>query len=257
MQTAKKKNFLEWNNDVFVSSIKKIDLNIILIITLDAIFYFSAGYLAIEWLKRIQAKLFAFNMPQNIMSLGYDRAQQLVKEVQGLYYLIIISFILLLIAIIFLASILKGIIWAKTTNAKITFKLISKFFLLNLIWMGFWFAIILLISLAVELSSAVIFMAIALAIAFFLSNTVYTIFMKEQKLRAIIDVIKINAGRIHLFLLPYAVILLILYLIIRISVLIKFKFSDILLGIIIIIYIAVVRNYLSALVLDLTKPKTL
>lgn len=253
----KKLNFLEWNSNIFVSSIKKLDLNILLIIILDALFYLSAGYLILTWLSRIQAmsriqaKLFGFNVPQNIMSIGSERALQTVAEVQKFYYLIIISFILLLIAVIFLASIFKCIIWAKTTNTKITLKLISKFFGLNLIWMGFWFAIVILISLLIQPSQAVFFMAAVLAIAFYLTNIVYAIFMKEQKLHAIISAVKLAVTKIHLFLLPYALVSLVFFIIIRLSALINFKFSQILVGLIVLSYIAVARYYLSAAVIEI------
>ena len=112
MKRAKKLNFLEWNNDVFVSSIKKIDLNIILTIILDALFYFLSGYLLILWLQRIQSKMAAFNLPSDAVALGYQKAQHLIGEIRTFYYLIIFSFILISISVIFLASILKGIIWA-------------------------------------------------------------------------------------------------------------------------------------------------
>ena len=133
----KKSNFIDWNNKIFISSLKKIDLNIIPIILLDALFYFLSGYIFIFWLQRIQAKMAAFNLPQDLASLGYEKTQELAQEARAFYFLLIFSFIVLLIAIIFLASILKGIIWAKTTKTKITLGLISKFLGLNLIWMGF------------------------------------------------------------------------------------------------------------------------
>ena len=118
MKKPKKSNFIEWNNDIFVYSMKKININIILIVILDALFFFLSGSILIFWLQRIQAKMAAFNLPTDVISLGYERAQQLVAEVKTFYYLIIFSFILILIAIIFLASIFKGVIWAKTTKTK-------------------------------------------------------------------------------------------------------------------------------------------
>src|SRR3989338_3931585 len=123
----KSQNFLEWNNDVFISSMKKIDANIILTVILDTLFYAISGYIVIFWLQRLQDKIQAFNLPSDVMSLGREGARQLVSDEKSFYFLIIFSFILVLLIIIFLASILKGIIWAKTAGAKISFRLISKF----------------------------------------------------------------------------------------------------------------------------------
>lgn len=249
MQMKKSQNFLEWNNEVFVSSMEKINFDIIMILILDSLFYFISGYLFLLWLQRLQAKMAAFNLPTDVVSLDFQRAQQLASEVKSFYYLIIFSFILVLLAIIFLASILKGIIWAKTTGTKISFKLISKFLGLNLIWMSFWFLVIFLISWLVEPVSAPKFMIAAIALALYFTNTLYTIFMKEQSLKSIFEAIKLNINKIHLFLLPYAAIALLLFVIIRAGSLLKFSYSVFILGLVIIIYAAFVRYYVSELVL--------
>ena len=236
-----------------MSSIKKIDLNIILIIILDFLFYFLSGYLIILWLQRIQAKMASFNIPTDVLALGAERAQQLVSEVKGFYYLIVFSFIVLLIAIIFLASILKGVIWAKVTGTKITFKLISKFLGLNLLWMGFWFVIVFFISFLANPVSAPISMISAIMLGIYFTNTLYTIFMKNQSLKLLLGSIKLNITKFHLFLLPHIMIFLLLYVIIRLSNLLKFKYSTILLGSILIVYAAAVRYYASTLILEIKK----
>ena len=253
MKTNKKPNFLDWNYNILTSSIKKIDLNIFLIVILDFLFYFLSGYLVILWLQRVQAKIAAFNLPSDIVSLGYDRAQQLIKETRIFYYLLLFSFILILIAIIFLASILKGIIWAKTTKTKISLALISKFLGANLIWMSFWFALVILISLFVEPTSAPMFMIVAIVLGLYFTNTLYTIFMRKKKLKSILEAIKLNIVKIHLFLLPYFVLLLLLFIILRAGNLLKFNYSTFLLSFLVIIYAAFVRYYVSTLVTDIEK----
>lgn len=255
MKKQKKSGFMEWNNSVLVNSLKKINFNIFIIIILDILFYASAGYLFLFWLQRLQARMAAFNMPTDIISLGIERAQQAVSEVKAFYYLIIFSFVLVLIAVIFLASIFKGLIWAKTTGARISFRLVSGFLLLNLIWMGFWFAVVFLISYAGEPAFAPVLMASVIILSLYFTNTLYTIFMKTQSLQSAFGAIKANVAKFHLFLLPYSIIFLLLYAIIRLGTLVKFKYSIILLGLAIIVYAAVVRYYTSALVLEIEKPK--
>lgn len=255
MKKAEKQNFLEWNKSIFVSSARKISLDIILIIALDALFYALSGFLVYFWLQRMQEKITAFNLPADIMALGYERAQQIASEIKAFYYLIIFSFVLLLIAIIFLASILKGAIWAKTTGTKITFRLISKFLALNLIWMGFWFLVIFLVSWLVKPALAPAFMAGAAALAAYFTNTLYVIFMKSQSLKCIIHAIRLNIAKIHLFLLPYIAIFLLFFIIARLGSFLKFGYPAILLGLILITYASVVRYYVSELVLEIEKSK--
>ncbi|MBI2659040.1 hypothetical protein HYX05_02995 [Candidatus Woesearchaeota archaeon] len=256
MKKTKKLDFLGWNSNILISSLKQINLNIVLIVIIDALFYLISGYLVIFWLQRVQAKMAAFNIPADITSLGVEKAQQLVSDVKAFYYLIILSFIIILIAIIFLASLLKGIIWARITKTKISFALISRFLGLNLIWMSFWFTLVFLISLFVQPTSALTFMLITIILGLYFSNTLYTIFMKKQGISgikytvklnikkassssihdllvatklasidflntlkqiqiftSIRDTIKLNITKIHMFLLPYAVISLLLLII--------------------------------------------
>jgi len=220
-----KSNFLEWNNQVLVSSIKKIDFNILLITILDALFYFLSGYLVIFWLQRIQAKMLSFNLPTDVSVLGVERTQQLAAEAKAFYYLVVFSFILLLIAIIFLASIAKGIIWAKTTKTKISFALISKFLVLNLIWMGFWFAAVFLASWLVEITTATKFMVIVIVTGLYFTNTLYTIFMKEQNFKSITKSIKFNFTKIKLLVTPYLIFFIFLFIISNLSALTKLNQS--------------------------------
>lgn len=245
-----KQNFLEWNNQILISSFKKLDLNIILIIILDIFFYFLSGYLFIFWLQKIQARMASVYLPSDLLSLGPEKAQQVVSEVRTFYYLIVFSFILLIIAIIFLASIFKCIIWAKTTKTKFSFSLTSKFLALNLIWMGFWFIVIFLISLLIEPSFVARFAIGAVILSLYLTNTLYTLFMKSPKIKTIFHSITLSVTKIHMFLLPYAIISLLLFAIVRLINFMNFKYSQILLGLIIVIYAAFVRYYVSTLVME-------
>lgn len=221
MKKPQKPNFLEWNRNVLISSIKKIDLNIILIVILDFLFYSLSGYIIILWLQRAQEKMAAFTLPADVLSLGYRGVEQLVSEAKAFYYLLIFSFIVLLIAIIFLASLLKGVIWAKTTNTRLTLALISKFLALNLVWMSFWFIVVILISVFALPASAPILMAITIILGIYFTNTLYAIFMHNRKFSSIKDAIKLNVKKIHLFLIPYVVFIALLFIIVVLSSLIK------------------------------------
>lgn len=248
-------NFLEWNNGIFISSIKKIDANILWIIILDALFYFLSGYLTIFWLQRIQAKMSGMLIPspEALASLGYEKAQEVLGEAKAFYYLLIFSIVLLLIAIIFIASILKGVIWAKTTKTKISFGLISKFLGLNLIWMGIWFLVFFMIAMFMEPASAPLFMVIAITLSLYFTNTLYTIFMKTQRLKSIIEAVKLNITKIHLLLLPYAAIFALLYVMSRLFGLVKFPYSQTIFGLVLVAYAAFLRYYVSELAAEVQK----
>lgn len=242
-----KSNFLEWNNNVLVSSVKKISFNIFLIVFLDALFYFLSGYAVIFWVQRMQAKMASFYIPQNLLALAPEAAKQLASEVKGFYYLIVISLLLLAAAVIFLASILKGVIWAKTTGTIITFRLISGFFIVNLAWMGFWLVLAFLIAYLAEPVYAPALMIALIILGFYFTSVLYTLFMKEQRFKSILHAVRLGVSKFRLFLLPYAAIYLALYIIIKLGNLLKFRYSSVLIGVVLLFYAAAVRYYISVL----------
>lgn len=248
-----KTHFLEWNNRVLQNSFKKIDLSIILVIISDLLFYSSAIFLFTFWFDRVTVKMSSFNFPNNVGSLGLEIARQLLREEIKFYYLLVFSFIVLLMAIIFIASILKCIIWAKTTRTKITLGLISKFLMLNLVWMGFWFALTFLVAYIVQQEAVPSFLTAITIIGLYLTNTLYSVFMKQQSLKSIPYSIKLSISKLHLFFLPYTVIFLLLFIILQLSRIIAFNYSSIFFGLIAIIYLSIVRYYTSTLVNEIGK----
>ncbi len=251
MRKIKKFNFIKWNYNTLISSLKKINLNIFLIVLLDFLFYFISTYLFIFWFQRLQQNIAGFNIPTNLLSLSQEKAQQFLSGIRIFYILIILSFVIFLLIIIFLASILKGIIWAKTTKASITLKLISKFFLLNIVWMSFWFVVIISMSVLIEPQSAPLAMGIVIIIALYFTNTLYTIFMRSHSFKAIIEALKLNIAKIHLFLLPYFFIMVLFFIIMKLSNLLKFIYSDIIFALIMLFYIAITRYYVSTLISEI------
>ena len=251
----KTQNFLEWNNEILVSAVKKINFGIVFITALDILFYFLANFLILFWHKGIEAKLLSFNMPQNLFALGAEEARQLTGDARLFFFMIALSFLLLLVAIILLASILKGIIWAKTTNTRLSFHLFSRFFVLNLLWMGFWFLLALLISWVIEPVSARVLIVIAALSALHFTNILYPLFMKEQKFSAVFSALRLGTAKVHLFLLPYASISSLLYLLIKAGSLLKFRYSPIALDAVLLAYMAITRYFISELVFSVKERK--
>jgi hypothetical protein len=246
----KSKNFMDWNNDIFVKTIKNIDKNIIITVMLDITFYFMSALIVIFWFTRIQDRILAFNLP-NLGSVAPEQANILLGEVRSFYYLIIFSFILVLAAIIFLASIFKGIIWAKVTKTKPTMHLISKFLVLNVIWMGFWFLLLLITSLTVMPPSIPAFILAILATSSYLTNNMYPMFMNKPLLKTIMHSIKFSIKKIKWFILPYAVIFLTSFIIVRAGIFISFQYSAYLLTLLFLIFLAFVRYYSFSLVKEI------
>lgn len=248
-----KKGFIEWNSSILVGSLKAIGLEIFLIVLLDALFYVISGYLFIFWMQRVQSKMASFNIPADLMSMGAERAGQVVVDIKAFYYTVLFSFILLLLAIIFLAAISKAIIWAKTTRVKISLRLISRFMVLNLMWMGFWLLLILAASILVEPASAPFFMAGIAVIGLYFTNILYPIFIKTQEYKSIATAARLGISSMHLFILPNALALLLLYVILKVAGLVHFSQSAILAFILVLLYAAAARYYFAGLAYSVSR----
>lgn len=199
----KSEGFIRWNYSIFVDSLKKIDFHIIWIILLDMLFYLASGYLIIWWFQRISAKIQSFELPSDIDLVSEKAAEQLGNQIAELNFILRLSSVFLLLAIIFIASIIKGIIWAKTTKTRFSFNLLSKFLILNLIWMGFWSFVMYLIFKFVRPELVSVFLLIALFVASYLTYTLYAFFMQTGKIKYSLASIKINFSMINYFLLPF------------------------------------------------------
>ena len=251
MEKSKKIGFLQLNNEVFSNSIKRIDLNIILIVVLDALFYFALNFILVFWQNAVELKRSSINVPapEELAILGYGKTQEILSQGKSFLFFMIFSTILVIITIIFLTSVFKGIIWARTAKTNLSLNFLSKFLVLNLIWMGFWFLILILISLLVDPYFVALYSAIAILVGLFFAGTIYTIFMKKQNLKSITAGIRLNIAKIHLMLLPYGLIFLVLYIILKISGIFNFQYSAIVLYAVLIAYSALIRYYISELVL--------
>ena len=249
----KHQNFLDWNYKILVNSLKKIDFNIILIVLLDALFYLFSIFIFNYLLKTIFLRMASINLPQGMESLPLDKLQLIVKDSQNFFYMLILSFVLVMLAMIFLASIIKCIIWAKTTKTKITLKLISKFFILNLAWMGFWLALIVAIAFFVDQYSVALFSYIALFLGIYFTNSLYSIFIKNPTFKAVKQALKLSTQKIHLFILPYVLIFLVLYIIIKLSSLPQSQYLSFMFAIVLLLCLAAFRYYISGLVFELKK----
>src|SRR3989344_5844772 len=221
MKRTKKKenfNFFSWNYGIFIDSLKKIDFNIIWITILDTIFYLASGFLMLLWFQRISAKIQSF---PDIGSVTDQAAQRIADQVAELNLIIRLSFVLLLVAIIFLAAIIKGIIWAKTKKISLSFSLLSKFLALNLAWLGLWFLVIYMVIQMVQQQLIPFFLLAVLFLSSYMTYSLYSFFMENQSISGTLKSLKLNFKKIHYFILPYVFIIALWWLSVFLSTLIR------------------------------------
>ena len=107
-------------------------------------------------------------------------------------------------------SLFKGIIWSLSANKRFGLKFFKKFLLLNLIWVPIWFLAILLLDVIIKPETAIIYILILTVTAFYFTEILYPLFLKENKLKNIKEAFKLGVKKIRYFVFPYAIIIFML-----------------------------------------------
>lgn len=260
MEKNRKTGFLEWNNSILLDSFKNIDLGIIFIIILDAAFYLLATLSYFLWDRFMKAKAAAISLPSDpnelvnlISSLGPEKSQLIASQVKSYFFMLVFSFILLILLIIFLASIFKSLIWATIAKTRITLKFISSFLLLNLIWMGFWVLMIFLISYLMQPASVPIFLIISFVLSIYFTNIIYPHFLQSHKIGTLGRSLKLGIAKFRLFILPAILVFLNFFILLWLTGKLRFDYGFLVGNLVLITYAAWVRYYAYELVTGIEK----
>src|SRR3989344_6848933 len=203
-----KGNFITQNYLLLINSFKRINLRFFLILAFDILFYFILMQTGNFFLKIIEKKAANVDLAQNLLGLDQQAASGLLTSLRGFFFFLIISAILFLVLEAINLSVFKGLIWTATANKKFNFKFFKKFLLLNLIWLPSWFLLIFLFAVIINPETSPIFMMIILGMAFYFNNILYPMFLKENKLRKIKKAFKLGIEKIHHFIVPYGIIII-------------------------------------------------
>src|SRR3989338_5790668 len=206
-----KNSFAKQNYLAFTGSFKRIDLRFFLILSLDILFYFIFVQLGNLFIKALERKAADVDLAQNFLGLNQQAAASLLSSVRGFFFYMIFLAILFLILIVIAWSIFKGMIWSVTAGKKFGLEFFKKFLLLNLIWLPAWFLLLLLAAIAIKPATAAIYLIVLSATAFYLTNILYPLFLKESRLNKIKEAFKIGIKKLHHFIIPYAVIVFLGY----------------------------------------------
>ncbi len=216
------KHYLKNSYKLFINSFKKINIKIFFIMFFDLVFYAMATLISITTFNLIKKKALAVDMPQNILQLGAENIEKTMLDLRAFLFLLIGMIILMFLIIIIDWSIFKGLSWGITLKRKFNFKFFLKFFLLNLVWWGVFIFLLIAVSNVFRQSVIPIYIIVLTLIWIYFTNIIYTLFVKEEKFKSVKKAFKIGFTKIHYFILPYTVLILILSIIISIMNLITF-----------------------------------
>ncbi|MDP7115874.1 MAG: hypothetical protein QF915_02355 [Candidatus Woesearchaeota archaeon] len=220
---------------------------------LDLGFYVAFYIGMILWVLALQIKSKIIGQV-DLNSIAYQKTSELTSTlgtVQGFLFYLILFLVVFLIYALLDVTLIKGYIYTRITETKFTKKYAIKLFKANLIWYAFIVAI--LLFLLVLLKNLVIApMILFIGISFLLYVTVIfqIVFAIDQK-KIIKRVFFVAIQRIHKFILPLVLLIIIFSIITVISRGLQYvpqPIAQILSGAILLLFFAFGRFYLAAVV---------
>lgn len=209
-------SFLKINYNSFINSIKNINFNIAIMVFYDILFYFFSGLFIYSSFKYLEKKASVINLPDNILELSIQQAEFLSSNLKGLYFLIIFMAIFLILLLVLNLSLFKGLNWSLAAKKEFNFKSFKKFLLLNLAWVPFWILLLFLVFIGINPNAINLYLLTILLIAIYLTNILYALFTKENSFNIIKKTLKIAFAKIHYFIVPYSIMIFLLYLLSKI-----------------------------------------
>ncbi len=203
------KNYYKDQWQIFLNSLK-LKKNILYVILLDLLCICATFVLSLFYslaTSKIAASLQNLDLA-NIAAMGAEGLEQ-YAALKGAMYLFLIYSAILFILILLAYSLFQGLIWNTVLKKRFTWKYFGKFSLLNLIWVLAWLiiSILLLFILKDAVIILVILTYVLLFVMFYLTTILYVMFTKKRKMwQSIKDTFNIGK-RVHLFILPYLLVL--------------------------------------------------
>lgn len=217
-------------SSVFFKSFKEIDSRLVSIIAYDVLFLLCMVgiiYLAfflfqhsVAGLEETIPKL--TSITDHISSAVPEVSEEVMKEINELrsfFYSIIakIAFILIgaVIAVIFLVSLFKGLIWANVLKKKFDELFYKKFLFLNLLWAALWLIFSVVVALLVKRVLIVHYLIAVSVLFLYFTIILCSLFDKNKKSWGMVkQAFGLGIKKFHLFIIPYLlayIILVILY----------------------------------------------
>lgn len=266
MKTKKRVKKIIKKDSLFVKSFKDLDKRLIHTVMFDALFYLVLfgililTFTSLSW--NFEAVREAIPTLTNVMGdieggVMTEDVTQKLTELNTLFFIAIARTILILL-VIFVVSLLvgtffKGLIWARILHKKFDIHFYKRFALFNILWIIPWAVIIVVLLFAIR-STIVLWYILGIIIVFLhFTSVIYVLFEKEHKFSRILkDTFILGVEKIYYFIIPYLLIVLlfsVLVYILRLFSFLPWQIHAIFFILVLLIYFAWVRIYISNIIL--------
>jgi len=230
LKIAKQETYFQFHKDILIKSFQNFTKKFIPIAIADVLFYVALYFSAMTIYLRVLEKYRSIATPsmEELAAQGLEKAQSVLSQARGFYFLVIFSIILFLLISIVLVTVFKGFIWQKVAGQKLSGKFFQKFMLLNLCWVSFWFMLIFTSTLVFQGEGMVIITRIVIILGYLITAPAYSAYLDGKIIKSAIKGARLFFTKTIHFL-PSSIILAALIVIISsISNFIMFQYPKIL-----------------------------
>ena len=207
----KKKNYWKKNYNLFLNSFKKTDKRLIYIALCDFLFFLLLIGGLYVWNSGVAKGIESIpkELLENPENLSPEKTQETALLMKD-YLISIVGYTILLVIFIFLIwCLFKGYIWNLALKKKFNLKYYGKFLLLNLLWIAIWLVPLILLFILLKTKPSAKFLVIILVFLVYFTNILYILFTKNNLImESIKNAFNLGFNKIHLFVLPYVLIIL-------------------------------------------------
>ncbi len=217
-----KKNYLNDAYKTFLNSFKRFDKKTIFIVLSDLLFLVLLLSIFTYFPTAMYNKVAGFDDSrlQNANLLDINEASSLNSDLRGIFMTLIIYPLLMVLLTIINFTVFQGISWSIALKKKLNIKFFLRFFLLNLSIIGIYTMIIFLLAFIMKQEALPSWFMVIMLIWLHFGLVIYAFFVRKPEKISVKKAIEKAAKKVHLFILPYAVIFLMLMILNYIMILI-------------------------------------
>jgi hypothetical protein len=244
----------------FTNSLKDAKKVVLIVALYDLLFYvflyLGSKLIAIMTNRQLE-KIQPLLGMMTTMSANLAELEKNLTIMKGFQAFLIIAPIIFLLFVIIDWTIFKGLIWVAILRKRFSLKYFKNFLALNLLWFIPWTILLLLVVILVRQRASAYMVLLLFILLMHLSGVLCITFTKKDKIiNAIKEAFCIGIGKIHLFLVPYLALIILFIVVSQVGWIFRplpHTIQAILSLIVLVLYTAFARVFLSKIVLSITK----
>lgn len=241
-------NYLKNNLKICVNSFK--NKNILLVLLMNLLFVIIniifVGIIKVISQPQIE-KIDIINLSR-VLSQNEAQLEGIINTLRGFVIFAVLMGILFILLLIINWSLCQGIIYNILLKKGFNFKYFERFLLLNIVWLIPWWILGFVLLFGGKIGFLITPIMVLLLLFLHFSFILYILFTENNKIKQILQSLKIGITKMHYFILPYIIIVIMFIIISQLNLL---KLPFFIIGLVYLLFFSWVQNYTKEVILEL------